>query len=81
MSPAPRPPLRRTVIADIAKFIQSSHKNQCGIVYCLSRRACEEVAERLKRDHGLQAQHYHAALSKQDRLAIQESWQAGEFRE
>ncbi|CAO1635097.1 unnamed protein product [Parajaminaea phylloscopi] len=71
---------QKTVVADIAKFIQSSHKGQCGIVYCLSRRACEEVADRLTRDHGLQAQHYHAALSKQDRLAIQESWQAGEFR-
>lgn len=71
---------QKTVVADIAKFIQSSHKNQCGIVYCLSRRACEEVADRLTHDHGLQAQHYHAALSKQDRLAIQESWQGGEFR-
>lgn len=71
---------QKTVIADIAKFIQSSHKNQCGIVYCLSRRACEDVAERLSREYGLQAQHYHAALSKQDRLAIQKSWQAGNFR-
>lgn len=70
----------KTVIADIAKFIQASHKGQCGIVYCLSRRACEEVADRLKREHKLEAQHYHAALTKQDRLTIQEAWQAGEFR-
>ncbi|CAO1623178.1 unnamed protein product [Sympodiomycopsis kandeliae] len=70
---------QKNVIQDIAKFIQASHKGQCGIVYCLSRRACEEVAEKLTRDHGLQAQHYHAALSKTDRLAIQEAWQAGKF--
>ncbi|PWN24308.1 ATP-dependent DNA helicase [Microstroma glucosiphilum] len=70
----------KTVVADIAKFIQASHKGQCGIVYCLSRRACEEVAEKLSREHGLDAQHYHAALGKTDRLAIQEAWQAGKFK-
>lgn len=47
-------------LADIAAFIQNEHKDECGIVYCISRRACEENADKLRDRYGIAASHYHA---------------------
>ena len=40
-------------------------RNQSGIIYCIARRHCEEVAEELRSKFGLKAKHYHAAMSSQ----------------
>lgn len=68
------------VLEDIARFINGQHRNECGIIYCLSRRACEDVASDLGRAHGIRAQHYHAGMSKRDRIRVQEGWQENEFK-
>ncbi|WMJ74452.1 DNA helicase RecQ [Cytophagaceae bacterium ABcell3] len=49
----------------------NGHKNESGIIYCLSRKATEKVAENL-RNHGLNAEAYHAGLNSQIRSDIQE---------
>lgn len=69
---------KTSVSNDIADFIRAGHLNQCGIIYCSSKKQCEEVADRLKRDYKLSAMHYHAGMDKDDRIRIQEQWQAGE---
>lgn len=45
--------------------------NEAGIIYCLSRKNTEMVAEALQ-EHGIQAEAYHAGLSAQQRASIQE---------
>ena len=47
-----------------------SRKNVSGIVYCLSRKKTEEVAQLLK-DEGLNATAYHAGLSAEERTERQ----------
>lgn len=68
------------VLEDMARFISGQHRDECGIVYCLSRRACEEVAGDLGRAHNIKAQHYHAGMSKRDRIRVQQGWQDNEFK-
>ena len=69
-------PRQKAPQENLAQFIKE-HDGQSGIVYCGSRRQCEELADKLKRDFGINATHYHAALEPQDRINVQKSWQHG----
>lgn len=56
-------------------------RTQCGIVYCLSRQECENVAARLngarqRCGRGLACAHYHAAMPAEERERVQADWQA-----
>ena len=63
-----RPNIRYRVASDntgarkqLLNFIKLDHPGQAGIVYCLSRRKVEQVADWLG-DHGIKALPYHAGL-------------------
>ncbi|MCG6122847.1 MAG: DNA helicase RecQ [Microvirga sp.] len=47
------------------------HKGESGIVYCLSRKATEDIAENL-REHGVDAIAYHAGLASEERSRRQD---------
>ena len=51
---------KNTVLKDIAAFIQNEHAGECGIIYCLSKRSCEQVADKLMKEYKIKAHHYHA---------------------
>jgi RecQ family ATP-dependent DNA helicase len=57
-------------------LITSQPKDTCIIVYCFSKRACEEYASALQ-EHGVAANAYHAGLSTGNRTAVQDNWTAG----
>ncbi|GAA5983940.1 hypothetical protein JCM11641_001401 [Rhodosporidiobolus odoratus] len=67
----------KNVLADIADFIKEQHAGECGIIYCSSKKACEDTAERLRTQYKVQAMHYHAGMDKNDRIRVQEDWQSG----
>lgn len=50
------------LLAEIAEEIKSVHKNESGIVYCLSQKDCEGVAVALYEKYGIRAAPYHAGL-------------------
>ncbi|GAB4510554.1 MAG: DNA helicase RecQ [Sulfuricaulis sp.] len=54
----------------LLRFIRAEHAGDAGIVYCLSRKRVEEVAEWLKAQ-GLDALPYHAGLSAEVRARNQ----------
>ncbi len=73
-----RPNIRYTVIDKAKPYLQlnaflDSRKNESGIVYCLSRKRVDEVAQKLQQD-GFQARAYHAGLSSAERKQTQESF-------
>ena len=70
----------KNALDDIAKTINTLHKGQSGIVYCMSRKNCQSVAEKLSSDHGIKAQFYHAGMDVQHKHKVQKSWQAGDCK-
>ncbi|MDD1682155.1 MAG: DNA helicase RecQ [Methanoregula sp.] len=49
------------------------HRNDAGIIYCLSKKETEDVAGELKK-RGFHAAAYHAGLSKQARESVQDAF-------
>eukprot|EP00794_Sanderia_malayensis_P009865 gene9865-10875_t len=72
-------PKSRKTLEDIAKLIKEKYNNNSGIVYCLSRRDCDTVAQYLHKA-GIQAKSYHAGLADAERTRIHEFWLQDEFR-
>ncbi|GEM11171.1 bloom syndrome protein [Rhodotorula toruloides] len=68
----------RSVLSDIADFIKGEHAGESGIIYCSSKKQCEDTAERLRREHRIKCMHYHAGMDKDDRLRVQVQWLSGE---
>ncbi|OTA55509.1 hypothetical protein K449DRAFT_357398 [Hypoxylon sp. EC38] len=66
-------------IESIAELINTKYSGQSGIVYTLSRKSAEKIAEKL-RDHGIAAQHYHASIKVEDKTKVQKNWQAGRIK-
>jgi bloom syndrome protein len=67
-----------TVLKEIAAFINSRHPNETGIIYCFARAHCEQVAQSLREDFGLRAEHYHAGMPQAEKKKAQDMWQSGE---
>ncbi len=49
------------------------HPDQCGIIYCLTRKLVEEVCDRLNQE-GVSATRYHAGLSDGERMKNQDDF-------
>lgn len=63
----------------IAQLIQNNHRGQTGIIYCLSRKNCEDVAKLLSKEYKIRAHHFHAGLESAEKATIQKKWQAGQY--
>lgn len=61
---------------NIATLIKSKYSNVSGIVYTISRKQAEDVAQKLS-DHGISARHYHAAIDPSEKVEVQSAWQRG----
>ncbi|CEL52397.1 bloom syndrome protein [Rhizoctonia solani AG-1 IB] len=66
------------VVTDIASFIRAHYHEKSGVIYCLSRAKCEEVAMELREKRGISARHYHAAMTASDKSETQAAWISGE---
>ncbi|KAJ5835647.1 hypothetical protein N7447_001673 [Penicillium robsamsonii] len=65
------------VLASMAETITNSYRNQCGIIYCLSRKMCDKVAEDLQGKYRLKACSYHAGMTSNAKSKAQSNWQLG----
>ncbi|XP_028770926.1 ATP-dependent DNA helicase Q-like 1 isoform X1 [Neltuma alba] len=80
-----RPNLKYEVIVktkeplkQLGKLVTDRFKNQCGIVYCLSKSECVEVSKYLNQKCNIKTEYYHAGLSARQRVAVQKKWHEGE---
>ncbi|XP_066094791.1 recQ-like DNA helicase BLM isoform X1 [Saccopteryx bilineata] len=63
----------KKVAFDCLEWIRKHHPHDSGIIYCLSRRECDTMANTLQKD-GLAALAYHAGLSDSARDEVQHKW-------
>lgn len=64
----------KVVVDEIAEFIKGSYpNNESGIIYCFSRKECEQVAKDL-RDRGISAAYYHADMEVNAREKVHLRW-------
>ena len=63
--------------AQLLRFVQE-HKTECGIIYCLTRKKTEELAQYLC-DNQLPAAAYHAGLDTDTRRSVQQKFLSGEL--
>ena len=62
------------VIDKIKSLIRDEHNGQVGIIYCISKRDCEKLADQIPG-----SAFYHAGMEKKDRAHVQRAWQLGEI--
>lgn len=64
----------KLVVDEIAEFIRESYSNnESGIVYCFSRKECEQIAGDL-RERGISADYYHADMDANMREKVHMRW-------
>lgn len=66
------------MLDDIVDFIQRQHPDRSGVIYCLSRKSCEQLAGQLEK-RGLRAEFFHAGLNKEVKNRLLENWKADKF--
>ncbi|XP_076179692.1 Bloom syndrome helicase isoform X2 [Ptiloglossa arizonensis] len=87
MSSFNRPNLRYSIIAkkgkncsdEVIAMVKTKYKSDCGIVYCLSRKDCDDYAMQMKKN-GIRALSYHAGLTDHNRSDIQGRWISEEIK-
>ena len=64
---------------EIAYYIKSKPK-QTGLIYCISRKDCENLAKNLNDSFEIKAGFYHADLPSEKKNLIQQQWMQGEVQ-
>ncbi len=59
-------------LGQILDFI-GRHPNDAGVIYCLSRKSCETIAQKLQQK-GIKAGYYHAGMTPNQRAEAQEKF-------
>ena len=68
------------LVQEIVSIIRTKHNRQAGIIYCFSRKNCEDLASKLHEEGNIQAAHYHAGMSPEERSTTQKRWQSGQIK-
>ncbi|KAL9180315.1 hypothetical protein ACHAXT_008285 [Thalassiosira profunda] len=68
-----KPDSKAGVIKEMVAFIKKNHAREAGIVYCFSKKECDDVAGALS-EHGIVARSYHSGVADGRKDQIQRSW-------
>ncbi|KAJ8118736.1 hypothetical protein OPT61_g332 [Boeremia exigua] len=71
-------PKGKGMVNTFADLIKERYPRKSGIIYCLSRKNCEDVAKKLT-DLGVRAFHYHAGMGADERSEVQKRWQSNQY--
>ncbi|ODQ50029.1 ATP-dependent DNA helicase, partial [Saitoella complicata NRRL Y-17804] len=72
-------PKTKDNVGEMARVISQKYRGKCGIIYCLSRKMCEDVATKLRTEYRVKSHHYHAGMDSAERAQIQQDWQSGRY--
>jgi bloom syndrome protein len=60
----------------ITEDLKTRYHNQCGVIYCRTKKACEDLSAELQ-SCGIRAAYYHAGMPADERQRAAADWQAG----
>jgi len=69
---------KKNTLGHIIEYIKQ-RKDDCGIIYALSRASTQEIANTLK-EHNINAACYHAGMDGAERSRVQEAFQKDEYK-
>ncbi|CAH8356650.1 unnamed protein product [Eruca vesicaria subsp. sativa] len=67
-------------LKQLQELLKDRFKDQSGIVYCLSKSECVDVAKFLNEKCKVKTVYYHAGMPAKQRVDVQKKWQTGEVR-
>lgn len=67
-------------LKQLGELLKNRFRNLCGIIYCLSKNECADVAKYLNDECGIKTVYYHAGLPAKQRIAVQKRWHTGEVQ-
>lgn len=74
-----KPSKKEDTMLLMLKYVRTHKEDTTGIIYCFSKKDCEETAAFLM-NHDVSADFYHAGQSKGDRKMVQSAWLKGEVK-
>ena len=66
-------------IVDIASLIKQKYMNSSGLIYCVTKKDCVKVAERLRK-LDIRADFYHSEVDPYKKTQVQDQWMSGEIK-
>ncbi|KAI9281058.1 P-loop containing nucleoside triphosphate hydrolase protein [Sporodiniella umbellata] len=78
-SVVPKPDSAEETIRQMSEWIQCRYPNQSGIIYCLSKKDAETVAQDLYRESkgNIQCGAYHADMDDESKEFVHQQWRSG----
>lgn len=70
----------KNVNDDLVQMLKTRFKGKSGIIYCISRKECEKLAETLSRNYSIKCDYYHAELSYNRRAEVQAKWMKNDIQ-
>ncbi|KAH9689619.1 hypothetical protein KPL70_015567 [Citrus sinensis] len=70
----------KEALKQIGQLIKDRFKDQCGIIYCLSKNECVEVSNFLIQKCKIKTVYYHAGLAARQRVVVQKKWHTGDVQ-
>lgn len=68
-----------STIAEIINLIKTKFPRSSGIVYCLSRKECDSLADKFV-EAGIRSASYHAGLKDAERETVQKNWLTEKYK-
>ncbi|MCQ2819041.1 MAG: RecQ family ATP-dependent DNA helicase, partial [archaeon] len=65
---------------DISEFIKNEYPNDSGLIYCATKKHCEELYETLSTEYRIKCGVYHASIKEADRADIHEKWKNNDIK-
>ncbi|XP_076043264.1 Bloom syndrome helicase isoform X2 [Oratosquilla oratoria] len=63
----------KKIVTEVCALIKARYPRQSGIIYCLSRKECDDTALDLRKA-GVKARSYHAGMTDKQRIESQTMW-------
>lgn len=68
-----------SVYSQVRDIIASNYAGKSGIIYCFSRKNCEDTARKLREKYHMKIHHYHAGMTNKERSQVQRDWKGGKY--